>query len=313
MRRQSGMALLALIVLMAVAILSLWQPRVSPEAEHRRSQRVLQEALQALVAYASQAHSSGVQMERLRMGELPCPDVDGDGVINPTIDYTGSDCTAYVGWLPWRSLGLPEGKDGTGARLWYVLAPAWANRAGGVEAVLNPDQTDRVWLDGQAAVAWLISPSAPLPQQQRDIASDGASQIAHYLEWSALGPQQWQRQAASNDRALALGADRLLYSAEQVAIKAVAGWLNGFYRDQHHYPSAAPLAGQVCQAGVSVGELPSACPTSLALPWPESDDMDAWLLRNQWLAHIEYRQLSSQRVQLVGPQQRVEIASGVIQ
>ncbi|MEA2084499.1 MAG: type II secretion system protein GspG [Thermodesulfobacteriota bacterium] len=39
---------------------------------------------------------------------LPCPDVTGDGIADPN---DGSDCTSYVGNLPYITLGLSSGKD----------------------------------------------------------------------------------------------------------------------------------------------------------------------------------------------------------
>lgn len=306
------MVLLALTVLMAALVLSLWRPQASLQTPEARTRRVLSAARQGLIAYASQAHSSGVQMQRLRVGELPCPDTDGDGIINPTIDYSGSDCRSYVGWLPWRTLGLAAGRDGSGARLWYALAPAWANRAGGAEAELNPAQTDRVWLDGEQAVAWLLAPRAMLSSQSRNIASDSSAQWAQYLEWSSLATRQWQRQPNSNDSARALTSQALLYSAERNALLAVARWLNQFYQEQHRYPDAAAAAGEVCQVAQLSGAVPSACPATQPLPWPDSEAMDAWVLRNQWLDHIQYQKLSNGHALASGPQYGIELHSGAV-
>ena len=56
-----------------------------------------------------------------RPGSLPCPDINGDG----TPEQTPSDCVQFSGWLPWRTLDLPDLRDSSGERFWYVLSPTF--------------------------------------------------------------------------------------------------------------------------------------------------------------------------------------------
>ena len=49
-----------------------------------------------------------------RPGSLPCPDINGDG----TPEQTPSDCVQFSGWLPWRTLDLPDLRDSSGERFW---------------------------------------------------------------------------------------------------------------------------------------------------------------------------------------------------
>jgi hypothetical protein len=53
-----------------------------------------------------------------RPGELPCPDVDNNGM-----SASSTSCTIpIVGRLPWKTLDLPDLRDGYGERLWYALS-----------------------------------------------------------------------------------------------------------------------------------------------------------------------------------------------
>ena len=51
-----------------------------------------------------------------RLGDLPCPDRDDDGDADAV---PGCDTAALaLGRLPWKTLGLPDLRDGDGERLW---------------------------------------------------------------------------------------------------------------------------------------------------------------------------------------------------
>lgn len=52
-------------------------------------------------------------------GTLPCPDTDGDGLVNRSL-VTGI-CTNRLGLVPFRSLGIEEPLDSAGAPLWYAI------------------------------------------------------------------------------------------------------------------------------------------------------------------------------------------------
>ena len=58
-----------------------------------------------------------------RPGDLPCPDLDNDGSADPPCS-TG---VARLGRLPWKTLGLPDLRDGDGERLWYAVSTNYKN------------------------------------------------------------------------------------------------------------------------------------------------------------------------------------------
>ena len=49
---------------------------------------------------------------------LPCPDVNLDGIADPN---DGSDCTNYIGWLPYITLGMSSGNDPWGNPIKYGI------------------------------------------------------------------------------------------------------------------------------------------------------------------------------------------------
>ena len=89
-------------------------------ARDRASDRVLLEARAALVAHAVDRPIDLL----VGPGYLPCPDLDGDGWAEATCGSLAGDSgqAQRLGLLPWKTLGLPELRDGHGERLWYAVA-----------------------------------------------------------------------------------------------------------------------------------------------------------------------------------------------
>ena len=57
-------------------------------------------------------------------GYLPCPDLDNDGWAEATCGSQNGDSgqAERLGRLPWKTLGLPDLRDGYGERLWYAVS-----------------------------------------------------------------------------------------------------------------------------------------------------------------------------------------------
>ena len=89
-------------------------------ARDRASERVLLEARAALIAHAVDRPIDTL----VGPGYLPCPDLDGDGWAESTCGSLAGDSgqAQRLGLLPWKTLGLPELRDGHGERLWYAVA-----------------------------------------------------------------------------------------------------------------------------------------------------------------------------------------------
>src|SRR5512142_1165139 len=115
------LVLAALVLLLAIgtlfATVATW--RISA-ARDRATERALAQAREALVAYAADRPITAI----VGPGYLPCPDLDGDGWAESTCgSLDGASGQAdRLGRLPWKTLGLPELRDGDGERLWYAVS-----------------------------------------------------------------------------------------------------------------------------------------------------------------------------------------------
>ena len=76
-------------------------------------------AREALIGAAIEGERSAAG----RPGDLPCPDLNNDGGADPPC-FNPVD---RIGRLPWRTLGLPDLRDGNGERLWYAVSVNFKN------------------------------------------------------------------------------------------------------------------------------------------------------------------------------------------
>lgn len=124
-RRQRGiaLALLALALLglgIAAALATSFAGPASRLARDRASDQALAAAREALIAYAT-----GRPVDRVvGPGYLPCPDLDDDGWAESTCGSQDGAVgqASRLGRLPWKTLGLPDLRDGAGERLWYAVS-----------------------------------------------------------------------------------------------------------------------------------------------------------------------------------------------
>jgi len=126
---QRGQALLVLLVLLALGSAAAFYAFISPASTTIERDKItaaaLAQAKAALIGYAVGVNlSSGG-----RPGDLPCPDTNDSG-------QSGGSCgnaagttgqTSRIGRLPWKSLGLPDLRDGDGERLWYAVSRNFKN------------------------------------------------------------------------------------------------------------------------------------------------------------------------------------------
>jgi hypothetical protein len=122
-RQYGGALLLALlaIVLALASIAALALTSASAAASRAlATDRALAQAHDALIAFAADRPIDA----RVGPGYLPCPDLDDDGWAEATCgSLTGELGQAErLGRLPWKTLGLPDLRDGDGERLWYAVS-----------------------------------------------------------------------------------------------------------------------------------------------------------------------------------------------
>jgi hypothetical protein len=203
-RRPRGAALIVtslMLLVVAGALAAIVAGLDAPRLRERATERALAEAREALIAYAADRPLSAV----VGPGYLPCPDLDGDGWAESTCGSldgsSGQD--QRLGRLPWKTLGLPQLRDGDGEPLWYAVSSKHkgllncaASRgcvdmspAAALGTITLRDPAGRVVHDGTIAdprrardggvAAVVIAPGAPLArvapdgtrsQQRRDCA-----------------------------------------------------------------------------------------------------------------------------------------------
>lgn len=203
--RQRGAALIATLILftmIGVTALLAFARATDGEAERdRRTSAALATAKAALLGFAGGVALTGAE----RPGDLPCPDLDNDGSADPPCSTEAS----RLGRLPWKTLGLPDLRDGEGERLWYAVSFRFRNNPRETCAnhadtgCLNSetrgtitvrDSAGTVTYDGAAdgAIAVVISPGGVLTRED----SPGSSQVrdaaginnpANYLEVQPAG------------------------------------------------------------------------------------------------------------------------------
>ncbi len=185
--RQQGQALLTILIIVGVAITALVFYFANPArlaiARDKKTEEALAQAKVALIGFAA---GVGLSSGAARPGDLPCPDLDNNGFADVAIDTPCSG--GALGRLPWKSLGLPDLRDGNGERLWYAVSSNFKNSPrtpcaspgdtgclnsdtrgtitvrDGSGAVINDGSNPNEWTPS-GAIAVIIAPAAVLQRQ----------------------------------------------------------------------------------------------------------------------------------------------------
>ena len=218
----------------------------SHRLEEERTRHALARAKEALVHYAL--------ADPNRPGELPCPDLDGDGRLMLAVDFRGGrdvPCATRRGWLPFRSLGVEELRDGAGERLWYAVSDI---HHAGHSAPLNSEVAGGLGVGSAGdVVAVIIAPGFPVDERQaREREAGGSARDARRLAEAFLeganADAALDRYASprrprprENDRLLPITRLELAAAVEKRVIGEVALVLATYYRDHGTLPWLAPL------------------------------------------------------------------------
>lgn len=122
--RQRGQVLLficlGLVLLIGTGLYARYRPQSTTIRNAQITSQSLAQAKSALIGYALSPNFASNE----RLGDLPCPDLIDSGVTNTACgNADGSTGQSYrIGRLPWRTLGLPDLRDGDGERLWYAVS-----------------------------------------------------------------------------------------------------------------------------------------------------------------------------------------------
>jgi len=139
-----------------------------------RSTEALARAKEALLSFAT---SYGDTHSGETPGYMPCPDRFGGNPEGTAEPSCGGADEAVIGRLPWRTLDLPDLRDGSGECLWYVVSGNYKNSP--KTSLLNWDTNGLLTVNGSSgeilaqgnaptgAVAVLIAPGAAWGSQNR--------------------------------------------------------------------------------------------------------------------------------------------------
>jgi len=171
-RMQHGAALLALAAMMVLGttwmLVSAFSAAARGAAQTAHNARLLAEAKEALIAWVA---ANALESAEENPGRLPCPQAWGD-VGSANEGRAAPSCANPIGWLPWRTLGLPAMLDASGRQLWYVVSPGWHLPRGGATLRINSNTPGQLTLDGRPALALLIAAGPALA------AAPNAAQLA---------------------------------------------------------------------------------------------------------------------------------------
>lgn len=259
--RQRGAALLVMLVIMVMGIAAALINSLSIAA----LKTARQETTAAALAQAKEALIGRAISDDNRLGSLPCPDTNNDGVV----DGVAGNCTSsYIGRFPWQTLELPDIGDGSGEHLWYVLSPSFRDNpaAEPLNSVSPNLWTDPLTLGAETnIVAIIFAPDAPLSGQN----GRPSNNIADYLEGAnADGDAAYATGPASetfNDRALAITRTDLMAAVEKRMAAEARKLLTDFYTNSsvaagsRYFPYAATLGTNSPVSGLLRGLLPVSC------------------------------------------------------
>ena len=169
-KQQQGVALIALVLVLVLATSYFLLSQANGIAATSSARALL--TAQSL-ASAKEALIARAATDDNRPGSLPCPDSNGDGNADLLV---GNACPNYVGWLPWRTLDLPDPRDAASERLWYALSDTL--RDDDSAEPINSDTPTTLTLNGQGGIAAIIfAPLSPLTSQNRP-----SNTVSDYLD-----------------------------------------------------------------------------------------------------------------------------------
>ncbi|MFW5431178.1 MAG: hypothetical protein ACKE5M_06605 [Methylophilaceae bacterium] len=300
LHKQSGLALLMLVFLLALVAVGIFVNALDSSGvkneRDKKTTAALAEAKAALIGYAASRDltSTSCVSNCARPGDLLCPDTDNDGDAEGScgnaVGSTGQ--TNRLGRLPWKTLGLPDLRDGDGERLWYAVSNNYKNNTRFLP--LNSDTTATITLrDGNGSiifdgtnngvVAVVIAPRAALVRQDLvlqvrngatnqtnaenylDIAlgEDNQNFVDSNTNGFIMGPvKDASGNVILNDQIIAITSAEMNGAMESRVLAEVRGELNNYYAINSFYPAPADFNDANCLGN---GDVPSCNEGALTL------------------------------------------------
>lgn len=321
-RRQRGIVFIVIVFMIALAttvlLLKAYNPADLRAQQAKKTEQSLAVAKQALLAYAAEPITATVRNPPLlrcvdrdsngiidsddtpyipnncncgtncpRPGDMPCPDMDNDGVAEPYCSAT------QIGRLPWKTLGTDDLRDGVGERLWYAVSNQYKNNprllplnSDSVGTISMRDSQgnllyDATGITGLAAV--VIAPGDVLTRFDGLVQSRAATNentASHYLDIAygednasfvegtpdgfISGEVVIAGQKVVNDVVLPITRDEMNAVMEPRVLAEAMQALNYFYTVNGNYPDPADIADSTCSGSVTIGN--TSCITILGKP-----------------------------------------------
>jgi hypothetical protein len=302
---QRGQIIILIVLILALGagflVFSLAGPRETTAQKNAKTDAVLAQVKQALIGYAASSPPNPTSTER--PGELPCPDISNDGFDD------GSCVSGAIGRVPWKSLGIPEPRDGNGEILWYAISGPFRNKNMSAPPIdsdtlgnLTVYQGSSATTQTSQAIAVLFAPGPPVGSQARGataaLCSTTGTTIpqrncaANYLESTGGGNNaqtggpfiQAPASATFNDRVLAITNADLMPLVEQRVAREMMSLLNQYKAANGVYPwadlSDGSSNGDPGVAAYNRGRFP--CTNALPVNWgdagpPATPSLPDWL------------------------------------
>lgn len=276
---------------MSVSLFGFVSTRNPAIDDGAQTQRVLAQARDALIGYAA---TNGT-----RPGNLPCPDRTGTGIAS-----TCGSVARRIGFLPWKTLGLPELRDGSGAPLLYAVSNTFRANTGVLNADTAGDYTVTGEQSGTGVIAVVFAPGQVVGSQRRDTATAACSTTgtnlarnlcaANYLEGGNEDANtSFVTAAASssfNDQLILITRDNLFPSVMVKVARTVKDELNTFYASNGHFPYAASFSdgNYRCSTGTLQGKVAITTSNNSTCPIINTGSLPSWFSANNWHQSIFY-------------------------
>ena len=247
----------------------------------------------AALAQAKQALIGRAFADSNRPGSLPCPDTNNDGSAESPIP---TDCPSYIGRLPWRTLGLPDLRDGSGERLWYAVSREFARNPSNAACLnsfcpLNTDNKGQFTITGTAAatdvIAIVFSAGSVVAPQVRDTANE--NNVVNYLEGgNETGITTLTFTADNvNDRLLAITGADIWPLIEKRAASEILANLQAYRLSGANWCACYPwadISDGVTNEGRYYGRVPLLGAATASTPeWGDLGiTIPSWLKDNNW-------------------------------
>lgn len=262
----------------AALVYNLVTPASLSIANDKKTAAALARAKEALIGYAASYPD--------QPGVLPCPDSDNDGTADSPC---GPANATAIGRLPWKTLGLPNIRDGSGECLWYAVSANFKKSSTGPASVNSDTPGTLTVTDGTGSplptppnpvLAIVFAPGPSLSGQSRVPSSSitcggrtgsgaAAADASAYLDTTAGINNATGNGAANNfitaaqsntfnDQLLAITSDALFAVVAMRVAREVRTFLTIYFNTNGYYPFASNYGNTTfsCVPGLTRGRLP---------------------------------------------------------